>query len=597
MLYLFLLFIAAISCFAQNPLGVNITDEGAFTDIVKHSARYVNVNTFDSSGWPAADFEMVLMDKRPVAEWSGTIDDPEQYRIDISGTYLGQFTGKADISLWGSGATISGVQYDSILNKTVFRITVPAANGANYGILYLTFRNTRHTLQSVNNTGISGLRIMRPGYDPATAPTFTREYINLLKSADFTAYRFYTVQNIWTCEPAWPAITSWNKRKNKSDAAQTDMGNINGKKDGWCWEYIIELSNILKKDIWINIPISCDSNYVHNLAQMLLKELDPAINIYVENSNECWAPAQETHGPYNKAQADFYGISFDQNYARRTVELSRWFSNIFGAEQIHKRFRIVLGAQHAWGGRSDTHLEYIKNTFGPPSQYIYALCPAIYFNSTNPNGDTTQILNGMAQDIDQQIQNPSNAFYRKSHINRAKLWQLPGGCLAYEGGPHLPAGGGPANLSQQILVHRMPGMADILIRNFIDGWFSIGGGLAMFFTIQSGYNRYGCWGITDDYTKPDRNYKMQAVRAIINPSTQNISESYSTNIVEYQRYDDNRIIIKGLQKGFLALYTLTGQLLQKYTVESGTQIINLPNQPCILYNPGEINRSVILMPF
>ena len=39
----------------------------------------------------------------------------------------------------------------------------------------------------------------------------------------------------------------------------------------------------------------------------------------------------------------------------------------------------------------------------------------------------------------------------------------------------------------------------------------------LYFTLSSGYNRYGCWGITDDYTKPDRNYKMQAIRDIIGP--------------------------------------------------------------------------------
>lgn len=502
-----------------NSLGVNITDNGAFVNIVNHTNRYSQATDYDSLGWSLSDFELLLMDGRPAREWSNDIDDPEVYRIDYGGIYKSSFKGRAELSTSWTNAEIQNQNYDSSTNITTFDLVVPSTPLSNHGIVVLAFTNTRRTPSDTLNSGITELKVMHPGYELNTNKIFTDEYINLLKSANFVCYRYYGVQNIWDGEPVYPAVTSWSNRKTPQDAAQISMVSTNGKRDGWCWEYIIELANILKKDIWINLHISCDSAYVVKLAKMLKDSLDPSINIYVENSNEVWSPTQTTHGPYNQAQADYFDINFNENYARRTVELSNLFASVFGKGEINKRIRVVLGAQQAYGGRSDIHLNYINNTFGPPKNYIFATAPTLYFGSTNPNGDTTQINDGMLEDIDGQINNTTNNFYRKSHIMRAETWELPGGCLSYEGGPGLPSGGGKTNLSNQILANRTYKMKEIITKCFGEGWFDIGGGLAMYFTLSSGYNRYGCWGITDDYTKPDRNYKMQAIRELIGPLT------------------------------------------------------------------------------
>ncbi|CAF5142226.1 unnamed protein product, partial [Rotaria sp. Silwood1] len=41
-------------------------------------------------------------------------------------------------------------------------------------------------------------------------------------------------------------------------------------------------------DIWINIPYGATDDYVLNVAQLMLNQLNPTINIYVEFSNELW---------------------------------------------------------------------------------------------------------------------------------------------------------------------------------------------------------------------------------------------------------------------------------------------------------------------
>lgn len=512
----FIIISAANPCLSQNydKLGVNLTSQGAFVNVMNHTSRFQDCDSFDDKGWPLSDFKLVLMDNRPVAEWGGAIDDPDTYRVDYSGKYKCSFRGEADVQVLWSSAYTENMVFDEETNISTFDLVIPGPPGDGHAFIYLDFTKTTRRVDGPTNTGLTELKFMRPGYDLNIEKVFTDEFISLCKAADFSCYRFYGLQNIWGGEPEYPEKSIWTKRKTPEDASQSPMTDLNGKRDGWCWEYIIELANILKKDIWINIHISCDTNYVLSLAQMLKNQLDPSIKIYVENSNEVWSPTHMTHGPYNQAQADEFGISFMQNYARRTIELSDLFAQVFGHNEINKRIRVILAGQHAFSGRHDYHLDYIVENIGPPKDYIYALSTALYFGSDIPDGSPTEINQGMISDIDRQINEPDDNTYRPVHIAKAEQYGLPGGCTSYEGGPHIPSGGTQDNLENQILAHRTPDMKDILIKNYAEAWFDIGGGLAMHFTLAGGYNRYGCWGLTDDYTNPDRNYKMQAMREL-----------------------------------------------------------------------------------
>jgi len=372
---------------------------------------------------------------------------------------------------------------------------------------------------------LTSLVVNRPGYDRHSTQTFTNTFIDLCKSADFECYRYYNVQSVWDGEPTYPQTTQWSMRKTPRSASQRTMAASTGQRDGWCWEYIVELANTLKKDIWICLHMSCDSVYVATLAQMLKDSLYPSINIYVENSNEVWSPTQLTHGPYNAASASTRGITFDDNYAHRTVQLSQWFGQVFGSDAINSRIRVVLAGQHGYHARSDNHLRYIDRVFGPPKNHIYATSTALYFGSTQAdNTDPLAINAGMLADINSQITNTQSATYRKNHIEKAAQWELTGGCTSYEGGPHLPAGGGTTNLGPQITSHRTERMGDVIKLNYRQGWQDLNGGLAMYFTLVSGYNRYGCWGITDDPSKPHRNFKMAAI--------QDLTKQANTSAVE-----------------------------------------------------------------
>jgi hypothetical protein len=62
-------------------------------------------------------------------------------------------------------------------------------------------------------------------------------------------------------------------------------------------------------------------------------------------------------------------------------------------------------------------------------------------------------------------------------------------------------------------------MKDIMVRDLRDNWFPHGGGLFMYLEVTSNYSRYGSWGLTDDVSNPDRNYKYAAVREIVGTGT------------------------------------------------------------------------------
>lgn len=570
---LFAGFIIALLCLNSSygqvgkPLqfGVNLDDNGAFVNVINHTNRYSKAIGYDSLGWAKSDFDLVLFDGRPATEWAGTIDDPEQYRVDYSGRYKSSFTGLANVSASGTSVSIENKSYDSLTNTTFFDIIVGGYPNANHGLVFLGFTNTQRTSNDTANSGITNLKVMRPGYELSTSKIFTDEFITLCKAADFACYRYYNVQNIWNGEPEFPVKTTWSKRKTPLDAAQQSLAGINGKRDGWCWEYIIELSNILKKDIWVCVHISCDSDYVANLAKLLKEKLDPSIHIYVENSNEVWSPTQLTFGPYNQAEAKFYGITFDENYARRSVELSNWFSKVFGKDEINNRIRVILSGQASYNGRSDNHLNYIKKTFGEPKDFIYATSAALYFGSTKSADTNPLVINqGMKESIDDQITNAQSSAYRLNHINKAKAWGLKGGCTSYEGGPGVPSGGLTANLGNQILANRTEQMGDVVKYNYKEGWSDLDGGLALYFTLVSRYNRYGCWGITDDYTKPDRNFKMKAIRELTSkPSAVEAEDKKSDLTIIYNLETSFVNVQTSRPVRVVVLYNILGEVISK----------------------------------
>jgi hypothetical protein len=164
-------------------------------------------------------------------------------------------------------------------------------------------------------------------------------------------------------------------------------------------------------------------------------------------------------------------------------------------------------------------LNYINNNYPrSPSFYIYGIAMQTYFGGPGATGDpgtetytVQQILDGCHASVTGQIAGDSG---RQAWINTAVNWSLQGGCCSYEGGTGF-GGGSTTNIANRIMAVRNSGMKDELMYNYDDGFFALGGNLAMDLSLASAYTRYGCWGLTDDVADPDRNYQFQAARELL----------------------------------------------------------------------------------
>ena len=545
----FFVFISAIG--ASSPvaapysgkLGVEASND-AFVDIVRKNYRWQmpdghkgwvapTRDGVDEHGWPKSDCRWIA-DFRPCAEWAGQIDDPDAYRIDRSGTYKGAFNGMANLSVAGGNFSLVNLIYDDKTNRTTFDLVIPKP-GPNHGLIVLQFSGTRRTPDAKAGSGISGFKLIRPGYAHDTRQIFTNEYLACLKSAAFSTIRFMGVANT-NGNVEWGQVhtrlQAWSNRKLAEDAAVDAIEPLN-KKDGWSWEYMIDLCDQTDMDFWINIPVAADDEYVRELALLVKARLKPSLNIYIEHSNEIWnfgflqyawnkARAKEEvaegGGAYAFDKAKSEEIWAQRRHAQRVKDAVTIFAGVFGKKQINRRIRGVLAGVtpdpngYFIVGRLPGMLDYLKATGSEPKDYIYAISiPAYYGGKAAAGSDgtegysVTQVLDDMRKAID------ASKADRTAMVKLARRFELPGGFCAYESGPDI-GGGRIENIGNRIRAVRDPRQADLYRMNFANCLWDLGGNLAMQFTLSGAYSRYGAWGLTDDVSKPDRNSLFQAVR-------------------------------------------------------------------------------------
>ncbi len=328
-----------------GKLGVNL--EGAtashFVDLAKAARPWeapgggtLPAAQLDANGWPTTDFRTVLLDARPVPEWAGSIDDPQTFRVDYSGTHKGSFNGRAVIGNGAGPWSIQNQTYTAATNTTTFDLVL-GAPGPNHGLVVMQFTNTQRTATAATNTGITNLKVIRVGYPAASTQFFTNSLINAINGVNFAAIRAKDLTGTSNIDGVvYPATIDWTDRKLPTDALQ--VAGLGNKKEAVAWEHFIDLCNQVNKDIWVNIPVSATPNYVTQLATLLRTRLNPNLKIYVENDNEIWNGGgggfTATYN-YNRAEATargFTGYGFDKkNYARRSVELAQLFQTVFGA--------------------------------------------------------------------------------------------------------------------------------------------------------------------------------------------------------------------------------------------------------------------------
>ncbi len=520
--------IAARADSAGFRIGVELDGAGdgdrakPFVDVAKTLRPWTNVGSqepapVDAAGWPTSDAATVLFDVRPFGAWAPPIDDPDAFQPDWSGTYSLSFQGRADVAtIEDHRSRIEGLRYDGATNTTTGRIVVPKGEG----LLILAFTHTRRTAGSPKGSGITGLRVMRPGYSLGSHQTFTTEFLYSLKPFAVLRYMDWLDTNH---QPGYYGDTghhalNWEDCRLPIDATQQSTGS----KYGVSWEYIVELANHTGKDLWINIPVAATDEYVASLAKMLARDLKPNLKVYVEHSNEVWnfgfpqytynklAAIDEVKrggSPLNSDGSTDPEVWARRRHAKRLVEIAKIFESAFGPGSLGRRIRPIYAS---WVIFPDVYyaevLKWVQSTFGPPKRYFYGIAGAAYFNveKASPTFGVTELLAAMRASSD------ANRKYREAIQRIADSFRLKH--CQYEVGPDT-GGGKTENVANRIRANRDPRIKEVILHDARDNWFALGGDLYMYFSHCSAYSRYGCWGLSEDIANLNTP-KWQAVYAL-----------------------------------------------------------------------------------
>lgn len=247
--------------------------------------------TTDANGDPLADFRLIVSSFNLAA-----------------GDYAISFSGQATLS--GIG-TVSNQIYNPASNTTTAKLTVAQELSGNQ---ILNFSNTLRSPASTSNDGVTNLQIWRPGYSAASGQLFTNEFIAAMRSARVIRTMDYLATNI-------NDSTTWSDRPlmtyqgtNPGQPCTLPLRGIQATCNrGEPWELIVALANATGDDLWLNIPVNADNDYVAKLIDLLrfgsdgvepytapqvapvYPPLNPNSRIYLEYGNEMWNTASAFH--------------------------------------------------------------------------------------------------------------------------------------------------------------------------------------------------------------------------------------------------------------------------------------------------------------
>lgn len=282
---------------------------------------------------------------------------------------------------------------------------------------------------------------------------------------------------------------NWSLRSKKTSATQTDSV-------GMSYDWAIAMSNKLQKHAWVNIPHLADSSYIASMAKLFHDSLNPALNVYVEYSNEVWnsgfrqyswinngsnhpawwGPNPLRNATYNQPQNS--GLHF-----KRVFEI---WKKVFAADSA--RVIRVLATQTVSPWVTNNLISVVGDKFD-------LLSPACYFG-ISPSQASTYTSASTATDVINMI---TADFYNNTYPgmleNEAIAASLNKNLAFYEGGQHVSAYGNGSNpgLPAFYAAQSDYGMYQ-LYNKVLDTLRERRYNLFMAYHIAGENSRYGSWG-------------------------------------------------------------------------------------------------------
>lgn len=221
---------------------------------------------------------------------------------------------------------------------------------------------------------------------------------------------------------------------------------------------IVTLANQIGTEPWFTMPHTASDDYIRGFATYVRDNLDSALKVRVEYSNEAWNWAfPVTHWLHDQALEE-WGEEGGQSdyYVKRSVEVMRIWEDVFGAEAETRLVRVLAGQavntwltgqflaapmwrEHEpdqWVSPSEAFDEFsITNYFGGKETAQDKLRKPFLAAIKDPEVNAARYLREKMQDPGHPA---SVAFMRKRWAEQKALAARAGLKLsAYEGGSHL----------------------------------------------------------------------------------------------------------------------------------------------------------------
>jgi hypothetical protein len=534
---------------AGHYIGMNVwflsdwDGSNAFADIMQHARPWQKrswsegMAVVDAEGWPLEDASTVIFGKD-----------------NQLGAYKLVFEGQADsVALMWTGGSVSNLQYSPATNTSTADVTLTNNNTGG-----LTFTGTRRQPGDVPGAGFRNARLYRPGHASDGSEVFDQRFVALMR--DFHVVRFMD----WV-DTNKNGVVSWSQRQRPGMAKRPeyDYAGQSGLSYGAPMEHMIQLCNRIGADLWLNIPVHADDDYVTKTAQLILygsdgvnpytapqanpvyPPLDPGLIAHIEYANEVWNSAAGFRCfPWVLAIADAIAAdpaphpiklntrtgAYDETdrytlqaryTAWRSVRISELFRAVFGDAAMNTRVRVALMGQiggNYFNPRQLPWLDAFYNRFRDAADPFPNPNPVpVYHHLYAAGGSAYYGVNSWASADPDAFFAPANYpetdWWRKIGIDALRAMNYGLKRYAYEGGQGLDLFGRNDNPdatdAQKLAINADPRMQDMTLA-YHDVWTASGGDLLVYYVNTAPAN----WEFTPSVNQLDTS-KLRAARAIM----------------------------------------------------------------------------------
>ena len=356
------------------------------------------------------------------------------------------------------------------------------------------------------NDPVRNVRIV-PLSMEGTTQVFDPAYLNSIRN--FHTFRFMD----WN-QTNDSTIQHWSQRTTPQAVTQA-VGGV-------AYEYMIQLANMTSSDLWVNVPLLADNNYIQQMAQLFHSQLNPGRTVYVEYSNEVWNSGTFTQYNQLKPIAQANGLSGPamvwQQYSARVAQIASIWHQVFNSGNGPK-VKVLMAGQLANPWILMQELAYNNN-----GHKVDGATAAFYvggYELLNAQNEAS-FRNDTPEQLDEAILNqalPLQVTRVQQNLAIVKPYNLP--FYFYEGGQSLQAAGHEpdgmpmnkdatiVNLEQQ--ANHLPLMTTVY-EKILSAWKASGVGLFMLYDSTAPDSQYGYWGLREyEYTPLNQAPKLQGV--------------------------------------------------------------------------------------